>query len=49
MLEGYNVDVLVFDGCMVRKKDKEITEELLSRLSDYVYDKTKYKIKFVKM
>ena len=47
MLEGYNVDVLVFDGCMVRKKDKEITEELLSRLSDYVYDKTKYKIKFV--
>ena len=39
--------MLVFDGCMVRKQDKEITEELLGGLSDYVYDKTKYKIKFV--
>ena len=48
MNEGYNVDVLVFDGCMVRKQEtKEITEDLLDGLSDYVYDKTIYNIKFV--
>ena len=48
MKEGYKVDVLVFDGCMIRKEDdKEITNELLGGLSGYVYEKTKYKIEFV--
>ena len=47
MNEGYNVDVLVFDGCMVRKdENKEITDELLNRLSVYVCEKTGYKIEF---
>ena len=41
MKEGYKVDVLSFDGCMVRKEDKEITADLLSGLSGYVYEKTK--------
>jgi hypothetical protein len=42
------VDVLVFDGCMVRKdENKKITDELLNRLSDYVCEKTGYKIEFV--
>jgi len=46
--EGYNVDVLVFDGCMVRKdENKTITDDLLNRLSVYVYEKTGYKIEFV--
>lgn len=48
MKEGFNVDVLVFDGCMVRKvENKLITPELLSELSDYVFDKCGYKIEFV--
>ena len=45
---GYAVDVLVFDGMMIRKcADKPITEELLDKLSGYVFDKTGYNIKFV--
>ena len=48
MNEGFNVDVLVFDGCMVRKQeDKVITDDLLSGLSGYVFEKTGYKINFV--
>ena len=48
MKEGYNVDVLVFDGCMIRKEEnKEITDELLSGLSGYVLEKTGYKIEFI--
>ena len=48
MKKGYKVDVLVFDGCMVRKEDdKEITESLLSGLGGYVLEKTGYKIEFV--
>ena len=39
MKEGYKIDVLVFDGCMIRKQDKEITNDLLSGLSAYVYEK----------
>ena len=47
MNEGYNVDVLVFDGCMVRKREGiNITDELLSGLSGYVLEKTGYEIKF---
>ena len=44
---GYNVDVLVFDGMMVRKGEEGITEELLNGLSEYVYEKTGYQMKFV--
>ena len=48
MKEGYKVDVLVFDGCMIRKEDdKNITADLLGGLSGYVYEKTKYRIEFV--
>ena len=35
--EGYYVDVLVFDGCMVRKDEsKEITDELLNKLNVFI-------------
>ena len=45
---GYSVDVLVFDGMMIRKdEDKPLTEELFTNLSGYVLDKTGYDIKFV--
>ena len=34
--ENYKVDVLVFDGCIIRKgEDKEIINDLLSGLSAY--------------
>ena len=37
----YNVDLLVFDGFMVRKEDgKPITDESLSNISSYVKQKT---------
>ncbi len=50
--EGFNVDVLVFDGCMVRRDEtKDITVELLSgvkiAVNEYVFEKTGYGIKFV--
>ena len=46
--KGYQVDVLVFDGFMVRiEPDKELSNELLMDLSNYVLDKTGYKIVFV--
>jgi len=45
---GYSVDVLVFDGMMIRKdENKPLTEELFINLSGYVLDKTGYDIKFV--
>ena len=45
---GFSVDVLVFDGCMIRKdENKTITDELLNGLSEYVFEKTGYDIKFV--
>ena len=45
--KGFNIDVLVFDGFMVRKdKDNLITIELLNEVSDYVFEKTKYKVQF---
>lgn len=43
---GYNVDVLVFDGFMVRKI-KEITPEILIQLQKYIKEKTDYDIEFV--
>ena len=40
--EGFNVDVLVFDGCMIRKdENKTITDELLNGLNEYVFEKFK--------
>lgn len=45
--EGYNVDVLVFDGFMVRKEDKEVTQETLKQLQKYIKEKTNYDIEFV--
>jgi hypothetical protein len=39
--KGYNVDVLVFDGFMVRK-DKPLSKELLLELEKYIKDKTDY-------
>ena len=48
MSKNYKVDVLVFDGCMIRKEeDKEISSELLDELNGYVLEKTGYDIKFV--
>ena len=48
MSKDYKVDVLVFDGCMIRKEeDKEITDKLLNGLNVYVLEKTGYDIKFI--
>jgi hypothetical protein len=45
--EGFNVDVLVFDGCMIRKREGySINDELLGELNGYVLEKTGYDIKF---
>jgi len=44
--KGYNVDVLVFDGFMVRK-DKELTPEVLPELKKYLKDKTDYDMNIV--
>lgn len=43
---GYNVDVLVFDGFMVRKI-KELTPAVLEELQKYIKEKTDYDIVFV--
>jgi hypothetical protein len=38
MNEDYNVDVLVFDGCMIRRDEhKDITDEILTGLSDFKF------------
>ncbi len=47
MTSGYNMDVLVFDGMMIRKRDKPITEELLGGLGGNVFEKTRYEMEFV--
>jgi len=45
---GFNVDVLVFDGFMVRKdENKLITDEVLQNLSTHIKTKTNYNITFV--
>lgn len=44
--QGYNVDVLVFDGFMVRK-NKELTNEVLHNLQMYIKDKTAYNMIFI--
>ena len=43
--EGYNVDVLIFDGFMVRK-NKDLGD-VLDRLKSYIKDKTDYNMDFV--
>ena len=46
--KNYNVDVLIFDGFMLRKEeDKPINEEILNELKTYIKNKTKYDIEFV--
>ncbi len=42
----YNVDVLVFDGFMIRKT-KAISEELLDELNDHVFNVTGYEVEFI--
>jgi hypothetical protein len=44
--KGYNVDVLVFDGFMIRK-DKELTPDILPELKKYLKDKTDYDMNIV--
>ena len=41
---GYTVDVLVYDGIMVRR-DKIITDQTLRNVEEFILDKTKYSIK----
>ena len=45
--KGYNVDVLVFDGLMVRKGDLVVDEYILEELEKYIKEKTEYDMKFV--
>ena len=46
--KGYNVDVLIFDGFMLRKEEgKEINDEILLELNSYIKEKTKYDMEFV--
>jgi hypothetical protein len=46
MNEAYGVDALVFDGCMIRRdENKDISDELLTGLCGYVFEKTGYDIK----
>jgi hypothetical protein len=43
--EGYNVDVLIFDGFMIRK-NKELGD-VLYRLKNYIKEKTDYNMEFI--
>lgn len=46
--KGFMVDVLVFDGLMVRKQeDLEITASLLDEVSQFIYSRTGYKLTIV--
>lgn len=42
---GYSADVLVYDGIMVRK-NKDITEDVLTKMSKHCRDETGYKVKW---
>ena len=44
--KGFSVDVLVFDGLMIRK-NKELTAKTLKDLNKYIKDKTHYNMNFV--
>lgn len=41
---GFIVETLIFDGCLILKKD--ITKEDFKKLSDYCFKKTNYKVDF---
>jgi hypothetical protein len=43
---GYNVEVPVFDGFMI-SKSKELNENTIKHLNDYVYKETNYKVEFL--
>ena len=46
--KGYNVDVLIYDGFMIRKEEgKDINDIILKELNIYIKEKTKYDIEFV--
>lgn len=44
--KGYDVDVLIFDGCMVRK-NKELSNDVLDELNELVKEKMNYEVKFL--
>lgn len=44
--KGYSVDVLVFDGLMIRKT-KELTNDVLAELQNYIKEQTDYNMVFV--
>lgn len=44
--KNFNVDVLIFDGVLVRN-DKQLTPEILNELSDHINNKLGYKVKFL--
>ena len=43
---NFHIDVLVFDGFMIRKT-KEITDDLIDELNDHVYNTTGYEVQFI--
>jgi hypothetical protein len=45
-INNFKPEVLIFDGLMVRK-DEKLNEELLKKASDYVYNKTQFKLEIV--
>lgn len=45
--KGYSVDVLVFDGLMIRKGDHIVDEDILKELQNYIKEKTEYDMVFV--
>ena len=46
--KGYNVDVLIFDGFMIRKEEgKLMTTEILEDLNNFIKNKIDYDVKFV--
>lgn len=46
--KGFSMDVLIFDGGLVRKDDKkQLTQALLDEASQYVMDKVGYNVKFI--
>lgn len=43
---GFTVGVLVFDGCMI-EQDPRLTQELLDKASDYIFQTTGYRLKII--
>lgn len=44
--KNFNVDVLIFDGILVRN-DKQLTKEILDEASNHIDEKIGYKVKFI--